>query len=231
MRKERMMNMSNSTIQISKFHISGEVTPELLSYINNFSTSRRMKRSNKKIKKLYPNWKDCCLNGELGTDGEYFVCPEERKKDSSILDYNIPPATQPSLWCDWEIAENNGSYYIQWNGNDGFSYPAPWLQYIVDNFIVPNNLSISGVGLSIGGRGDVFYILAEDNELCFCSPKRKDSSTEEIINSIKDTFTNKDIINACDEILLQAHDIDALLSFDTDDDEWEELFEKYFKED
>lgn len=221
--------MSNSTIQISKFQINGEVTPELVSYINNFSESRRMKRSNEKIKELYPNWKDYCLHGELGTDGEYFACPEERENDTSILDYNTPPTTQPSLWCDWKIVEEDGRYYIKWNGNEGFFYPAPWLKYMIDNFIIPNNLSVSGVGVSIGGQGDAFYMVVDDNDLLFCTPD-EDDNTETVINLIKNSFTNKDIINNCDEILLYAHDIDTLCSPDTDEDEWQELFEKYFEE-
>ena len=223
-----MMRMGCSTIQISKFQIKGDVTPELISYMNAFSESRRMRRSNKKIKKLYPNWKAYCLNGELGTDGEYFACPVERKKDKSIIDYNTPPAEQPSLWCDWKIVEEDGCYYIKWNGYEKFHSPAPWLKYILDNFIVPNNLSVSGVGISIGGQEDAFYMIVDDNDLLFYIPD-KDDTTETVINCIKNNFTNKDIINGCEEILLHAHDIDTLYSPDTDKDEWQELFEKYFE--
>lgn len=221
--------MGYSTIQISKFQINGEVTPELVAYINNFSETRRIKRSNEEIKKLYPNWKDYCLNNELGTDGEYFACPKEIHNDASILDYNTPPTTQPSLWCDWKIVEEDGSYYIKWNRNEGFFYPAPWLKYMIDNFIVPNNLSVSGIGVSIGGQGDAFYMVVDNNDLLFCT-LNEDDTTETVVSLIKSNFTNKDIINSCDEILSHAHDIDTLCSPDTDEDEWQELFEKYFEE-
>lgn len=223
--------MAISTVQVGNFKINGEVTPELVSYINNFSASRRMKRSNKKIKKLYPNWKNCCLNGELGTDGEYFVCPEERKKDSSILDCNISPATQPSLWCDWKIVEENGNYYIRWNGYEGFAYPVPWLGYLRDNFFIPSGgLSLSGASVSVGGQGDVFIIVVNNNEFSYYALDNGDT-TASSINELKKEYDNADIINAFDEILSHADDIDTLFSLDTDYDEWEEVFEKYFKED
>ena len=47
---------------------------------------------------------------------------------------------------------------------------------------------------------------------------------------IKEKYNDKDILNALDEIHSYAKEIDTLFSFDTDDDEWDELFESFFDE-
>ncbi|NJR31840.1 MAG: hypothetical protein HC778_01855 [Chamaesiphon sp. CSU_1_12] len=65
-------------------------------YLQKFSRTRRVKRDPNLIKT------DRRLTGiglSLGVDAEYFVDVED--EDESIVDINLPPGSQPSLWCKW----------------------------------------------------------------------------------------------------------------------------------
>lgn len=221
-----MMYMAISTVQFGNFKINGEVTPEFVTYINNFAKTWRVVRSNKKIKKQYPNWKEYSFNGDLGKKGEYFACPEDNNK--SITDYNIHPA-QFSDFCSWQVVEENGNYYVKWNGSPEFDAPAPWLKYLLDNFFIPSGLSFSGASVSVAGQGDVFIMVIWNNQFAYYRWDKGDK-TENIINVLKKECDDKGILNALDEILLHANEIDTLFSFDTDDDKWEALFESFFAE-
>lgn len=218
--------MAISTVQVGNFKINGEVTPEFVTYINNFAKTWRVVRSNKKIKKQHPNWREYSFNGDLGKNGEYFAYPED--DDKSVIDYRIHPA-QYSDFCDWQIVEENDNYYVKWNGTPEFDAPAPWLKYLLDNFFIPSSLSISGICVSIAGQGDIFAMVVHNNEFAYYRWDKGDT-TEDFINIIKEKYNDKDILNALDEIHSYAKEIDTLFSFDTDDDEWDELFESFFDE-
>ena len=114
----------------------------LVEYINKFSFTRRMKRDNEKIKKLFPNWKELCFNGNLGDYGEYFVGGAGfigQERDNSILDYNR--TMQPGLWCQWII---NDDGELEWDGGEKFYNYEEWLQYLIDNFFEPLGYTLNG---------------------------------------------------------------------------------------
>lgn len=129
----------NGTLKFNK-----PVTDELKAYINAFSDTRRMQRNNEKIKELFPNWKQRCFHGNLGQDGEYFVggtgmCGQDR--DDSIMQYNYPARTQPGLWCQWAI---NDDGELEWDGAEKFYNYVEWLEYLIDNFFIPDNYVLNG---------------------------------------------------------------------------------------
>lgn len=235
--------MGYNTIFIGKMKINGEVTPELVTYINKFCDTRRMKRSNEKIKEIYPNWRDYCFNGELGTDGEYFAVPagwngekcvidcipnkEIDKEDRSILDYNKPPSTQPSLWCHWKIVEENGSYYIKWNGTEKFYYSWTWIDYILQNFLIPNGLSLTGVILGMGDDiEDVFFLTCKGENFEGYSLD-EGTTVQEYLGELKELCKDEYYHSSIDYILSFMDDINALLSPDIDGVLYWELFEKF----
>lgn len=227
--------MGYSTIIISKFKINGEVTPELVSYINNFSKTRRMKRNNETIKEIYPDWQKHCFNENLGTDGEYFLYPvqpkyhfstETENSDKSIIDFNEPPATQPSLWCDWKIVKEGEHYYIKWNGMEGSGNYNYWIDYIINHFLIPSGLSLSGVVLGIGEwEDDVVYTVCDENKLTFYS-QNQGETTDALISKIKALYKNEDILSSCNEILPYADEINTLCLPDFNSENWWNLFEK-----
>lgn len=134
-----------------RFIIDRAVEPWLVNYINLFSRTRHMKCENEKIKELFPDWELYCYKGQLGSEGEYFVKDTEMALPDSleltsqyVLDINTPPKTQPGLWCDWIIPADNHAT-IEWNGAEKFYNYQEWLQYLIDNFLAPNNYVVNGI--------------------------------------------------------------------------------------
>lgn len=170
--------------------ISPPVSDELKNYINRFSHTRRMKRDNAIIKTMDSNWKDHCFQGNLGHEGEYYLIPETVPKnwcsekelpwvkknpdttvteqfgqihDQSVINYNHPPTTQPGLWCQWIITDNQT---LEWDLGEKFYAYVEWLKYLIDNFFKPNGHTLNG---TIRWRGedfsDVGVIIVEDNDV------------------------------------------------------------------
>jgi hypothetical protein len=100
----------------------------------------------------------------VGDEGEYFVGAGGiyGQEDSSlnhremcaqlgILNYNNPPRTQPGLWCQWVIDEDESK--LQWNGGEKFYDYVQWMHYLIDHFFAPWGYSLSG---NITWRGEAF---------------------------------------------------------------------------
>lgn len=142
------------------------VTEELKNYINKFSSTRRMQRDVEGIKKLYPNWKELCFNGELGNEGEYFVGGEGfmgQGKETTIINYNRPPITQPSLWCQWIINEYGE---LAWDENEKFYSYIEWLEYLINNFFKPLGYVLNGeIEFQGDDMNDFGTIVVTDNDI------------------------------------------------------------------
>ncbi len=65
-------------------------------YLEIFSKSRRAKRNKKEIEEIDDPVREA-VNLLVGREGEYFVGDE----NFGVVDGNRPPATQPSLYCQW----------------------------------------------------------------------------------------------------------------------------------
>ena len=119
--------------------------PWLVEYVNKFCETRRMKRDVKKIQETFANWKELCFNGKLGIDGGYFIGGDGycgQGHDDSIRDYNVPPATQPGLWCQWLVTEDGE--YLEWDGGEKFYNYVEWLEYLIENFFGPMDYVLNG---------------------------------------------------------------------------------------
>lgn len=103
----------------------------------------------------------------LGTEGEYFVGGEGfmgQERDCSIVDYNCPPSTQPSLWCQW-IPNEDGTQ-IEWDGNEKFYSYVEWLEYIIEHFLKPWGISLTGAMKWFGeDRDDIGVIIVDNNKV------------------------------------------------------------------
>lgn len=137
------------------------VAEKLKNYIKKFNETRRMQRNNNKIKELYPNWKELCFNGELGTCGEYFVGTDVFP-DKSIVDYNYS-YPQPGIWCQWIINDDDE---LVWDGGEKFYYYTEWLRYLIKNFFEPSGYILNGV-IEYHGEDDYDFgkIVVVDNEV------------------------------------------------------------------
>jgi hypothetical protein len=141
------------------------VAPWLAEYIKKFGQTRRMKRDPEKIKELFPDYGKMCFNGELGVDGEYFIgglgfCGQDG--DNSVIDHNEPPRTQPGLWCQWAINEEENC--LEWDGGEKFYNYEEWLDYLIENFFEPLGYVLNGdITWEGEDSDDVGTIHVEDN--------------------------------------------------------------------
>ena len=151
------------------FEFNKPIAPDIENYVNAFSRTRRMKRANNRIVLMDPDWQNHCWHGELGTDGEYYIVPalppkamrnlpdwmQSRLKveedglvhdeygqlhDFSVENYNVPPETQPGLWCQWIIQDGK----LVWDGGEKFYRFVPWLRYLIDRFFAPSGYVLHG---------------------------------------------------------------------------------------
>ena len=143
------------------------VSEELKNYINEFSRIRHMVRDPQKIVEIFPNWEKYCFNGNLGANGEYFVGEHEincltNYSDTSVVNGNRPPKTQPGLWCQWVIEGNE----LVWDQGEKFYEYEEWLIYLIDNFIAPSGYKLNGEIQFQGEDEDDFGVICVvDNEV------------------------------------------------------------------
>lgn len=73
-------------------------------YLQKFSRTKRVKRDPDAIEN---NRRLTAIGLDLGVNAEYFVDIED--EDKSIVDFNLPPGNQPSLWCQWRVNDRGDS--------------------------------------------------------------------------------------------------------------------------
>lgn len=134
--------MGYSTDFIGSFNLSKEPTQEQIDFLARFAATRRMKRNTDTLKALYHG--EHGLNGDYGQYGEYFAKDDGdfgQTKDASILDYNMQPPSQPSLWCHWILSEDNK---LEWDGGEKFYNYVEWLKYFITHFFAKWDIKLNG---------------------------------------------------------------------------------------
>ena len=114
-------------------------------YLQKFSRTKRVKRDPDAIEN---NRRLTAIGLDLGVNAEYFVDIED--EDKSIVDFNLPPGNQPSLWCQWRV--NDRGDRLEHNGGEKFDRYVEWLDYLVEHFFSPWGVRIDG---SVRYEGDV----------------------------------------------------------------------------
>jgi hypothetical protein len=143
----------------------------MVSYLNLFNQTRRIKRD---VNKLYEKYKGILghpmpkdPDNPYGKQGEFFVGGEgtmEQKYDESVIDYNDPPDTQPGLWCQWQVTEDGRA--IKWDGSEKSYNSTEWMEYIINNFIAPTGSVCNGVINAYGeDRDDVWDLVVTNNKV------------------------------------------------------------------
>lgn len=126
-----------------QFNLSKPLTDDQSNYLHTFSGTRRMKRNSEMLMNQYNGQHG--LNGNYGIDGEFFCFDDGdsgQTQTPDIVEYNDHPTTQPSLWCQWIPTEDNMG--IEWDGGEKFYCYDEWLTYIIDNFLKPWGITLSG---------------------------------------------------------------------------------------
>jgi len=134
--------MGYTTDFTGRFDLDRELDSKTFNFLTKLAETRRMRRSLSELPETgfekygFDNW---------GTEGEFFVDAEGfagQDRDSSVLDYNSPPTTQPGLWCQWLPTNDRKS--IEWNGGEKFYHYKAWLEYIICNVLEPRGYILNG---------------------------------------------------------------------------------------
>jgi hypothetical protein len=107
-------------------------------YLQKFARTRRVKRDPDAIEN---NRRLAAIGLNLGVDAEHFVDVED--EDKSIVDLNLPPGSQPSLWCQWRV--NDRGDRLEHTGREKFDGYVEWLDYLVEHFFSPWGIKINGL--------------------------------------------------------------------------------------
>lgn len=84
------------------------------------------------------------LPAEFGEEGEFYIGKGDfgQDKEDNIIDYNRPPRTQPSLWCQW--TPNGDGTEIEWDGGEKFYCYVEWLEYLIEKILAPRGYKLTG---------------------------------------------------------------------------------------
>jgi len=142
------------------FKLNKKLDKDTMEFLNKFHNTRRMKRD---MSKLFPN-EDI---EKFGVDGEFFVDGTGdfgQGNDVSIVNYNEPPSTQPSLWCQWIPTDDGMS--IEWDGGEKAYEMDKWITYLIDKILKPRGYVLNG---EVSAQGEEFddrwQMIVKDNVL------------------------------------------------------------------
>jgi len=132
-----------------RFNLDKPLNDELCDFLVKLNETRRMSRK---------------LPDKYGVEGEFFVDGGGdwgQDREDNIIDYNSPPANQPGLWCKWIPTKDR--HGIEWDGAEKFRHYVEWLEYIIKNFLKPNNYILNGTVKWQGERYDDAGIIEVKN--------------------------------------------------------------------
>lgn len=165
--------MGYSTSFVGRFEITnGPMSKAHAEYLREFSKTRRMQRDIAKLEQCLAKgtFKDPLREAAglpLGNQGGYFVGGRGymgQDMDSSILDHNEPPVSQPGLWCSWTVTKDNQS--IEWNKAEKFYHYIEWLEYLIVHFLNRWGYQIRGdVSWQGGHKDDKGVIVVRNNRV------------------------------------------------------------------
>jgi hypothetical protein len=135
--------MGYTTTFEGEFELDRVLDEQTDQFLNKLATTRRTKRQNDLLPKSgfekygFSSW---------GVEGEFYVDGSGsygQGKDSSVVDYNGPPSTQPGLWCQWVLTEDKK--HIVWDDGEKFYNYIEWLEYIISSVLIPRKYVLNGI--------------------------------------------------------------------------------------
>lgn len=154
-----------------EFRTDRPVDKKTYDILEGLNQTRRMKRSG--------------LPAEYGVDGEFYFEDEENYGQSHtpskghIVDYNEPPSTQPSLWCQWQIKDDRQT--IDWDGGEKFYEYIAWIKYLAQKVLAPAGYLLNGkVEWQGEDSNDAGLIEVVDNKVFVAKAERSFTNRQEI---------------------------------------------------
>jgi hypothetical protein len=145
--------MGYTTDFFGKFTLDRVADSETQRLLRGLSSTRRMKR--KVDEKKYG------IEGEFYFKGKGFAGQDH---EDNIIDYNFPPRTQPSLWCQWQLQEDNKT--ICWDEGEKFYNYIEWIGYIIEKILKKRAYVLNGEVEWHGEEyNDLGKIIVKNNEV------------------------------------------------------------------
>jgi hypothetical protein len=112
------------------FNINGKLDDETFQLLEGLATTRRMARR---------------VDPKYGVEGEFYVEGEGswgQSPDDTIINHNVPPKTQPGLWCQWIPTYDRRG--MEWDGGEKFYNYVEWIEYLIEKILAPRGYSLTG---------------------------------------------------------------------------------------
>ncbi len=123
--------MGYSTDFSGQFNVTPTLSDKDCDFLVKFAQTRRMARKFK--------------DNIYGIQGEFYVDGEGdsvKSNDVTVIDYNMPPKTQPGLWCQW-IPNDDGTAIV-WDEGEKFYGYIEWIQYLIKSILIPRGYTLNG---------------------------------------------------------------------------------------
>ena len=140
----RIINFKTKTMGYNsefkgKFNLNKPLDDVTFNFLKKLSETRRMSRR---------------VDAKYGVEGEFYVDGTGsygQDIDSTVIDHNREPKTQPSLWCRWVPTEDR--LHIEWNGAEKFYNYIEWMEYLISKVLAPRGYVVNG---DVKWRGEEF---------------------------------------------------------------------------
>jgi len=203
--------MGYSTNFYGEFKIDRPVNDETYTLLEGLNKTRRMKRDVAKLgKRVYKKARATKSDieqwtKEFGDEGEFWVGDLKnigdigQAKTLDIIDYNKPPKSQPSLWCQWMIETDK--QIIRWDGGEKFYHYTEWIEYIIEKILNPRGYFVNGAvtwqGEDNEDAGQIEIVNNKVNEKWRVSFYLNDDDASRVIRIVNDYLNNplKEIID------------------------------------
>lgn len=138
--------MGYTTYFDGSFQVSPALDKSTRDLINGLCKTRRMKRDLKELSKIHHITLSEAQE-KWGDEGQFYYNVSDfenygQSKDPSIVDFNIPPKDQPSLWLGWQYDETTQE--ISSNGIEKFYNYDDWIKYLITKILEPRGYTVSG---------------------------------------------------------------------------------------
>lgn len=165
--------MGFTTKFVGEFILDRELDNETFRLLQNLAKTRRVSRDTSVLVRK-ENISEQDVLEKYGTEGEFYFSDKsghilekgiyKRVKDETVLNRNLPPSSQPGLWCGWVPSEDRKK--IVWNGLVKFYESVEWIEYIINRILSPKGYDINGEMKCFGEEpADVWEIHIKDNKV------------------------------------------------------------------
>lgn len=142
--------MGYTTYFDGKLKFNKQLSLDDYTFLKKLAATRRMARN---------------IDPKYGVEGEFYVDGGGdfgQDRDDTIIDYNAPPKTQPSLWLQWAPTEDG--WYLEWDGSEKFYSYVKWLEYLIESVLKPRGYVLNGAITWQGEESDdIGVITVTDN--------------------------------------------------------------------